>query len=111
MAISRDIAPHFIIGGMPRAGSSFLCTALDSHPEIQMAKPFVPEPKVFLGAERPDHEYGESYRALFAPGAQKPLRGEKSSAYFESEYCHRRIKAALPDVKMIFTFQIGRAHV
>ena len=45
--------PTFIIGGAPRSGTNFLCHALDRHPAVYMAKPYMPEPKVFMGPEQP----------------------------------------------------------
>ena len=48
-----------MIGGQ-RCGTTYLHTMLDAHPDITMARPARPEPKVFLDAEKDDYE------ALFA---------------------------------------------
>ena len=39
--------PDFIIAGAPRCGTTWLSHLLDRHPDVQMAKPEVPEPKFF----------------------------------------------------------------
>ena len=42
-----------IIGGM-RCATTYLATVLDQNPEIEMAKPFLPEPKYFLEINNKD---------------------------------------------------------
>ena len=40
--------PDFLIGGAPRAGTTWLYRLLDRHPDVYMARPATPEPKFFL---------------------------------------------------------------
>jgi hypothetical protein len=104
--------PDFIIGGAPRSGTTFLCHALDSHPEVYMAKPFIPEPKVFMGPRRTNAEYLERYAALFAEAPSGAVLGEKTSYYLESEDACHRIHETTPDAKIIFIVRepVARAY-
>lgn len=109
----RDaVKPSFIIGGAPRSGTTFLCHALDKHPAVYLAKPFVPEPKVFLGQIQTEQEYINRYAALFADAPSGATLGEKTTNYFESEQASVRIKQFLPGVKMIFIVRepVARAY-
>jgi hypothetical protein len=117
------IWPHFIIGGAPRSGTTFLCQALARHPCIHMARPFVPEPKVFFGPERDVAWYQARYAELFGHTSEVcetfgvsttsgRLRGEKTANYLESDLACERIGRFLPAVKMIFLFRepVARAY-
>ena len=104
--------PTFIIGGAPRAGTNFLCHALDRHPDVYMAKPYMPEPKVFMGPELPWAVYEGRYAGLFSAADGKPALGEKTSYYLENEASCRLIQRHLPDVRMLFVVRepVGRAY-
>lgn len=108
----RPSLPTFIIGGAPRCGTTFLCHALDEHPAIAMARPYIPEPKVFLVPAADDEGYLERYRGLFdhKPGAL--ARGEKSSAYLENSHARAMIRRLLPDAVLVFIFRdpVARAY-
>ncbi|MEL7640418.1 MAG: sulfotransferase [Solidesulfovibrio sp.] len=104
--------PQFIIGGAPRSGTTWFCHALDRHPAIVMAKPFIPEPKFFhrdeLYAKGLDH-----YRATWFPDPDPAcVYGEKGSYYLENPACARRIRDCLPGVKLLFTLRdpVERAY-
>jgi hypothetical protein len=104
--------PEFIIGGAPRAGTTWLYELLDRHPEIHMAKPLKPEPKFFLR----DDEYakGLQYYAdrWFADVDRLKIAGEKSTDYLESSTAAARIARDLPHVKLIFILRepVSRAY-
>jgi hypothetical protein len=105
--------PHFIIGGAPRSGTTFLAEALDRHPGIFMAKPFRPEPKVFLTAAADRDEYLRRYRPLFAGAGVGQVLGEKTTNYFESEEACLRMRDALPtNVRLLFLLRepVARAY-
>lgn len=104
--------PHFIIGGAPRSGTTFLCHLLDRHPGIYLAKPFIPEPKVFMRPELPGDGYLDRYRALFADAGEGMLLGEKTSYYLESESVCQCIHDTLPNVRMLFLVRepVDRAY-
>jgi hypothetical protein len=104
--------PTFIIGGAPRSGTNFLCHALDRHPDVYMAKPYMPEPKVFMGAEQAWPVYAARYADLFAPAGGRHGLGEKTSYYLENEAACRLIQGHLPEVRMLFVVRepVGRAY-
>jgi hypothetical protein len=105
------LLPHFIIGGAPRSGTTFLCHALDRHPGIYLAKPYVPEPKVFVGPAGATVDYRARYHALFAAAGDR-RRGEKTTLYFESAEACRRLRAALPHARILFLVRepVARAY-
>ena len=102
---SQHVLPTFIIGGAPRAGTSYLYRLLDAHPDIFMAKPLAPEPKFFLV----DDEYrrGLSYYSAryFSEAANYVAVGEKSTNYLENPIAAKRIGQSLPSVKIIFSLR------
>jgi hypothetical protein len=106
------IVPHFIIGGAPRSGTTSLAETLDRHPAIALARPFVPEPKIFLLPAASDEERLARYAPLYAGAAPGAVLGEKSTNYFESAAARAAIHGTLPDVRMIFVLRepAARAH-
>lgn len=102
--MSRQQLPDFLIGGAPRAGTSWLSRVLDHHPDIYMAKPERPEPKFFLIDDL--YEQGLAYYASwFADAPNGSMKGEKSTNYLESAVAADRISRALPGVKLIFSLR------
>ena len=119
--------PDFLILGAPKAGSTALHEALAPHPQLFLSTP--KEPKFFLcdGAP-PDprtqrgpgdaHSAREwvwrrsDYEALFDAAAPGVLKGESTPFYLWDQQAHRRIKALLPEVKLIAVVRdpIDRAH-
>jgi hypothetical protein len=104
--------PTFIIGGAPRSGTNFLCHALDRHPEVYLAKPYMPEPKVFMGPAQPAAVYAARYAALFEPAGPGTALGEKTTYYLENEDCCALIARHLPNVRMVFVLRepVARAY-
>lgn len=94
--------PDFLIGGAARTASTWLCHALDTHPQVYLPHPFVPEPKFFSR----DSEYAKGidwyYTRWFGDAPQGKIRGEKSTSYLETPGTAARIHAHLPDVKIVF---------
>jgi hypothetical protein len=105
--------PDFLIIGAAKAGTTAVARHLGEHPEI-----FVPELKeLCFFAFDPDragprrfwddsrHPFPvrtlEEYGARFAELGGARLAGEGSPLYMESEAAPARIRAALPDVKLI----------
>jgi hypothetical protein len=97
--------PGFLIGGAPRAGTTWLYHLLDRHPAIAMAKPVKPEPKFFLVDEI--YEKGLAYysAAWFQNLSPARLLGEKSTNYLESPVAASRIAADLPGIKLVFVLR------
>ncbi len=101
------ILPTFIVGGAPRAGTTFLYEVLDEHPDVFMAKPRTPEPKFFLiddEFQKGLAYYSERYFSG-ALGGRCTAVGEKSTNYLESPVAARRIRTSLPDVKLLFALR------
>lgn len=107
-----DQVGHFIIGGAPRCGTTWLCHALDRHPDVAMAKPFIPEPKFFhidgLYARGMEY-YRQTWFSEAAPGM---ACGEKTSYYLENPQCADRIARHLPEARLLFTLRdpVERAY-
>ena len=97
-----DAAPHFIIGGAPRSGTTWLYEVLRRHPEIYLAQPVRPEPKFFLVdslyAKGLDY-YRNHWFAKVRPGQ---VAGEKSTNYLEGRDTAARIARDLPEIKLVF---------
>jgi hypothetical protein len=104
--------PTFIIGGAPRSGTTFLAEALSRHPDVYMAQPLIPEPKVFLGYRQPLAIYYERYNKLFAPANGHRLRGEKTANYLENPDLCPLIQSVVPDAKWVFIVRepVARAY-
>ena len=103
---------HFIIAGAQRSGTTWLYHQLESHPQVCMAQPLRPEPKFFLRSDAEDMGYA-AYRAQhFAHWRGEPWLGEKSTSYIERMDSIQRIRAVLPDVRLIFVLRdpVRRAY-
>ena len=102
MSSDGSLLPHFVIGGAPRSGTTSLAEALDAHPEVALAKPLVPEPKVMI-LEGPDVEAcRRRYQSLFEPGDAQRVRGEKTTLYMESETVPALFDEVLPGARILF---------
>jgi hypothetical protein len=105
--------PHVVIGGAPRSGTMFLCEVLARHPQIHVAHPFIPEPKVCMTpAPRGLAEYRDRYQRLFANAPPGSVLVEKTSAYFENADALARLRDVLPAARFIFILRepVARAY-
>lgn len=112
--------PDFIIGGAMKCGTSTLHQMLGDLPGV-----FIPDPEIYFfsiddveqhpeffvgpdGAwverdfDRHREAYLAWYRDFFAAAPPASLIGEDSTSYLASARCARRIRALLPDVKLVF---------
>ncbi len=113
--MTPSFLPTFIIGGAPRSGTTYLAEALARHPEVHLATPIIPEPKVFIGPPQTLETYRDRYRALFELTADVPprrARGEKTSGYLERPHLGPLIQAVIPDVRLLFIVRepVARAY-
>ncbi len=93
---------HLFIVGAQRSGSTYLYHLLDSHPQVEMAKPIFPEPKFFLR----DELYAKGkcfYENAYFPDKKPGVRylGEKSTSYIESLAAAKRIINFYPDARIL----------
>ena len=116
--------PNFLIAGAPKAGTTALHVALARHP--QLTSRAVKEPKYFLTDGRPRAQGGpgdaktlreqvwerDKYEALFADAPPGTLLGESTSLYLQDPDALRRIRTAVPDVRIIALLRdpVDRAH-
>lgn len=108
----KDALPAFIIGGAPRSGTTYLATGLARHPQVSMAQPLIPEPKVFMTHEQSASFYIDRYRALFGGAPDGAVCGEKTSYYLESIQARDLIHSLLPEVRLLFIVRepVARAY-
>jgi hypothetical protein len=112
--------PNFIIAGVPRAGTTSLVGYLRQHPQIFMAEG---EPRFFLHNPDPndtsevydlkiDVRSLPEYEALFEGATDEKAIGEKTPFYIYAPGAMGRIKATLPDVRLVFSLRnpIERLH-
>jgi hypothetical protein len=106
--------PDFCLIGAPKAGTTALHAALATHPQLHLSR--VKEPKYFLcGDQPPAPQYGpgdahsarewvwkrDDYEALFADAPAGALRGESTPLYLADPAAHDRMRATIPDAKLI----------
>jgi hypothetical protein len=116
--------PDFFIAGAPKAGTTAVHAALARHPSLYMSA--VKEPKFFLTDGPPPTRGGpgdvqtyrehvwqrDDYEALFAPAPPGTLRGESTPFYLYNRDAQRRIRALIPDARLIVILRdpVERAH-
>jgi Sulfotransferase domain len=109
----RVPVPDVIIGGAPRSGTTFLCELLAKHPDIYVAKPFIPEPKVCM-TPHPDGDAGllRRYAEIFSHAPSRSIRIEKTSYYLENAEARERLIRILPRAKFVFILRepVERAY-
>ena len=86
---------HFLVIGAQRCGTTYLHELLADHPDIAMARPARPEPKVFLTDEVVDRGVEWYDRTWFPHAGTAALLGEKSTSYVESPDAIPRVTAVL----------------
>ena len=92
---------HLLVIGAQRCGTTYLHTMLDAHPQITMARPATPEPKIFISDEatrRGAQWYRETY---FAHAGDELLLGEKSTSYLEDPDAPARAAGMLGEVHVL----------
>ncbi len=117
--------PDFLVIGAPKAGTTALHAALAGHPQLHMSQ--VKEPKFFLTDGPPPRRGGgpgdvltwrehvwerDKYEELFSGCPAGGLAGESTPFYLHNADAQRRIKALIPQAKLIVTIRdpVERAH-
>lgn len=97
IGVSTHPSRHVLLVGAQRCGTTYLGAALDAHPDITLAQPPRPEPKVFCNAEVAAQGH-ESYDATwFAHARDEQLLLDKSTSYLEDPEAPARAAAVLGD--------------
>lgn len=92
---------HLLIIGGQRCGTTLLYELLDAHPDIAMARPMRPEPKVFMSDELASRGL-DWYRATyFAHVTTESVLGEKSTSYIEDPAAAARAARVLGDADIV----------
>lgn len=92
---------HLVVIGGQRCGTTLLYQLLDAHPEIAMARPVRPEPKVFLGDLPPEHDLDWYHRTYFGHATTESIYGEKSTSYIEDPLAPARVMQLLGTVVVV----------
>jgi hypothetical protein len=117
--------PDFLLVGAPKCGTSALHAALSRHPGLYLSTP--KEPKFFLTDGPPPDSGGgpgdvptwrehvwrrDAYEALFAAAPPGARCGESTVFYLYDRAAQRRIRALLPEVRLIAVLRdpVERAH-
>ncbi len=116
--------PDFFVAGAPKAGTTALHAALARHPQLYLSA--VKEPKFFLTDGPPPTQGGPGdaktyaehvwrradYEALFERAPRGTLRGESTPFYLYSAAAQERIRAVIPQARLIVVLRdpIERAH-
>ena len=100
---------HLLVVGAQRCGTTYLHDVLAEHPQVAMARPARPEPKVFL---RPEPVDREAYVAeFFGHAGDAEVLGEKSTSYLEVPEVPDRVAATLgsPQILVQLRDPVARA--
>jgi hypothetical protein len=116
--------PDFLVIGAPKAGTTALHAALGRHPALYMSP--IKEPKFFLSDGPPPTRGGpgdaltyrehvwqrRDYEALFDAAPPGSLCGESTPLYLYDRDAVQRIRATIPDVRLIAVLRdpVERAH-
>jgi hypothetical protein len=95
------VSRHFLVIGGQRCGTTYLHTLLEGHPDIAMARPARPEPKVFLDGETSSRGLEWYHRTFFGHATTESRWGEKSTSYIESGEAATRAAAVLGDADVL----------
>jgi hypothetical protein len=116
--------PDFLVAGVPKAGTTALHAALSRHPGLYLSP--IKEPKFFLTDGPPPTKGGpgdaltyrehvwqrDHYEALFDAAPPGALRGEATPLYLYDRDALGRIRALIPDARLIVIIRdpVERAH-
>jgi Sulfotransferase domain len=95
------VTRHLLVIGGQRCGTTLLYQLLDAHPDIAMARPVRPEPKVFLSDELAGRGIDWYHATYFAHATTESLFGEKSTSYIEDPLAPARAARVLGLVAIV----------
>jgi hypothetical protein len=91
------VSRHLLVIGAQRCGTTYLHDLLAAHPQVAMARPARPEPKVFLSDDLAGRGAGWYHSTYFAHATDERLLGEKSTSYLEVPEAAERAATMLGD--------------
>lgn len=104
-------ARHVLLVGAQRCGTTYLGAALDAHPQMTLARPSRPEPKVFCDADLAarGHEWYDA--TWFAHAVDETFLLDKSTSYLEDPGAPARAATVLgvPLVVVVLRDPVQRA--
>jgi hypothetical protein len=89
------VTRHLLVIGAQRCGTTSVHSLLEDHPEIAMARPARPEPKVFCDPEAAARGAAWYRSTFFAHASPGQLLGDKSTSYLEDPSAATRAAAVL----------------
>lgn len=92
---------HLIVIGAQRCGTTYLYNLLDAHPQVAMARPVRPEPKVFLSDRLADKGRSWYVATYFGHATDEKVFGEKSTSYIEDPSAPARIARVLGPTQIL----------
>jgi hypothetical protein len=92
---------HLLVVGAQRCGTTFLARSLGDHPDVAMAAPTPPEPKVFCDAALTARGSEWYHRTWFAHARDEDLLGDKSTSYLEDPHAPARAAEMLGEVEVV----------
>ena len=92
---------HLLVVGAQRCGTTYLSRALDAHPDVTMARPSPPEPKVFCDAGLSARGIDSYHRTWFSHARDEALLGDKSTSYLEDPRAPGRAAAMLGEAEVV----------
>lgn len=90
-------ATSLLVIGAQRCGTSFLADVLEAHPDVALAQPRRPEPKVFLADEVVERGLDWYHATWFGHATTERVLAEKSTSYLEHPAAIPRVRAVLGD--------------
>jgi hypothetical protein len=90
-----------LIVGAQRCGTTLLAAGLDAHPDVTMARPSRPEPKVFISPELSERGQAWYDATFFAHATTERILADKSTSYLEDPAAAGRAAAMLPDALVL----------
>lgn len=88
---------HLLVVGAQRCGTTYLHDQLAAHPQVAMARPHRPEPKVFLHDDVVERGLAWYRATYFGHATDEKVLGEKSTSYLEYAVCADRAATVLGD--------------
>jgi hypothetical protein len=99
--VSRCDHRHLLVVGAQRCGTTYLSRSLGGHPDVAMASPSPPEPKVFCDAALAANGSEWYHRTWFSHARGEALLGDKSTSYLEDPAAPARAAEMLGEVEVV----------